>query len=151
MINEYDKSYKKLAFVFAHDIKTFEGYKKLSGLGTSSFICLLILPMISSLAVRAPHVRAFSCFDIMVKHSCAFLIYSIQGFLQRGKSCPKSSLFFQIVPNDLCLLLSSGSACSFHVYEVFTSTDKLSFSLSLHECSHRQQLFTSSEIFLSLT
>ena len=28
--NEYEKSYKKLAFVFAHDIKTFEGYIKLS-------------------------------------------------------------------------------------------------------------------------
>ena len=29
--NEYEKSYKKLAFVFAYDIKTFEGYIKLSG------------------------------------------------------------------------------------------------------------------------
>ena len=27
----YEKSYQKLAFVFAHDIKTFEGYIKLSG------------------------------------------------------------------------------------------------------------------------
>ena len=26
-----EKSYQKLAFVFAHDIKTFEGYIKLSG------------------------------------------------------------------------------------------------------------------------
>ena len=27
IINEYEKSYQKLAFVFDHDIKTFEGYK----------------------------------------------------------------------------------------------------------------------------
>ena len=40
IINE--KSYQKLAFVFTHDIKTFEGYIKLSGLCPSSFICLLM-------------------------------------------------------------------------------------------------------------
>ena len=30
-MNEYEKSHQKLAFVSAHDIKTFEGYIKLSG------------------------------------------------------------------------------------------------------------------------
>ena len=56
-MNEYEKLYQKLAFVFAHDIKTFEGYVKLSGF-----------------APRASY--AFLCFDIMVKHSCAFLIHN---------------------------------------------------------------------------
>ena len=40
--NEYEKSYQKRAFMFAHDIKTFEGYIKLSGLRPSSSICLLM-------------------------------------------------------------------------------------------------------------
>ena len=30
-MNEYEKSSKKLAFMFANDIKIFEGYIKLSG------------------------------------------------------------------------------------------------------------------------
>ena len=49
IINAYEKSYQKLAFVFAHVIKTFD-------------------PRVS---------YAFSCFDIMVNHSRAFLIYNL--------------------------------------------------------------------------
>ena len=42
IMNEYEKSYQKLAFVLDHDIKTFEGYIKLSGLRPASLICLLM-------------------------------------------------------------------------------------------------------------
>ena len=42
IITEYEKSYQKLAFVFDHDNKIFEGNKKFSGLRPSSFICLLM-------------------------------------------------------------------------------------------------------------
>ena len=52
IINEYEKANKKLAFVFNHDIKTFEGIKSSKG------------------------EYAFSCFDIIVKHSCTFLIHN---------------------------------------------------------------------------
>ena len=51
-MNDFEKSYQKLAFVFTHDIKTFEGYIK--------------LPF------------AFSCFDSMLKHSRALLIYNFK-------------------------------------------------------------------------